>query len=103
MCSRLSLLMGRGVEDAQLLRRPFPPVGVCVFDSPTLETCRFCDEVSSLDTVLVGFHATCKLDLGLWFLVTQWDKIQGLAMIVQDFCGVGISENIFEVLLSMKL
>lgn len=61
-CMRLcpSLLMGRGVEDAQLLRRLFPPVGVCVcFDSPTQETCRLRDEASSLDTVLVGFCAPC--------------------------------------------
>ncbi len=56
---------GSGVGDAQLLRRLFPPVGVVFADSPTQETRRLSDGVSSLDTVLVGtvHHVNQILDL----------------------------------------
>lgn len=82
MCLCPSLLMGREVEDAQLLRRLFPPVGVfeSFFDSPTQETCGLCDEASSPYTVLVGFCAPCLSDLGLqtWVLAnTMRQKLRG--------------------------
>lgn len=42
-----------------------PSGGLCLFDSPAQEMCRFGDGVSSLNTVLVGYRAPCEPDLGL--------------------------------------
>lgn len=42
----------------------FPQWGFVFADSPTQETCRLCDGVSSLDTILVGYCAPREPDSG---------------------------------------
>lgn len=56
--------MGRELEMPSCSEGCFPQWGFVFVDSPTQETCRFGDGVSSLDTVLVGYRAPCEPDLG---------------------------------------
>lgn len=59
-CVCLSLLMGRELEMPSCSEGRFPQWGFVLVDSPTQEMCRFCDGVSSLETVLVGYRAPCE-------------------------------------------
>lgn len=62
MCLCLSLLMGRELEMPSCSEGCFPQWGFVFADSPTQETCRLGDGVSSLDTFLVGYRAPREPD-----------------------------------------